>query len=157
MRVQNIILICSLFIAFSCNENKENVKTGNSDYTIDTTTIFKSYLQNIFHLSIPNEKHCFYIVSDLGCFDCTQTLFNRTIHSYKQIDTTKITFILANSKLIMKKSSKIKFLVDSFAEINELALPITNITLIYTSQKKVDSILPLKWEDQTRIIDLLKF
>ncbi|NSW45629.1 MAG: hypothetical protein HPY79_07435 [Bacteroidales bacterium] len=160
MRIQNFTLIFAFVLLIaSCsndNESKKNV-SKETTFKIDTTGIFRSYLKHIFNLTIPESKHCYYIISNSGCFDCIKTLLNETIEKIKTIDKQQLTFIMANERLINTDLTEYPFRlnVDSFAEINELALPITNVTLIYTSQKKVDSILPLKWEDQTRIIELI--
>ncbi len=162
MRIQNFALIFAFVLLMaSCSNDNESKKKVSEETTfnMDTTGIFRSYLKHKFNLTIPESKHCYYIISNSGCFDCIKTLLNETIEKIKTIDKQQLTFIIANERLINTDLTEYSFrlYVDSFAEINEYALPITNVTLIYTSKYKVDSLLPLKWEDKERILKLLCF
>ncbi|GAB4450303.1 MAG: hypothetical protein Fur0028_05720 [Bacteroidales bacterium] len=140
----------------SCNNPREQSYDINS--SVDTTALFAEYLQKILIPAIPESSHCYYIISNQGCNECIKELVSYTKEIFHQLDTTQNTFINAKSSIESIFSSEMKsvFKVDSFGEISNYALGITNVSLVFTHHQKVDSIVPLKWGDEVKIPSLLK-
>ncbi|HNV95994.1 MAG TPA: hypothetical protein PKG63_05930 [Bacteroidales bacterium] len=155
MRIRSFILVMVMVALLSCNvthTNEEVVQTSEKGF--DTTALFKEYLSRTFGFQIPEKAHCYYFIAKAGCGECTKQLVQYTKSILNDVDTNYVTFISANNDYFNDKDFN-KLYRDSFNYIDEYAFGITNVSLVYTAKNKVDSIVPLKWGDEHKIIQYL--
>lgn len=152
MRIRDFLLVVLVLMLFSCNTTQQQEE---SNQAFDTTALFNEYLSRTFKLQIPNKSHCYYFIAGSGCNDCIKQIVSYTKSIIKDIDTNYVTFISANSNFY-NNIDFLKLKIDSFNYINEYAFGIINVSLVYTSRNKVDSIVYLKWGDENKIPMLLK-
>lgn len=103
-----------------------------------TTAIFSYYLQNAFAKTIPAESRYYILVPELGCKGCRQSELLLLDETTRKNRNAAIEYIFS-PKVPVPSSfafhSQVK--IDSLSLIDKINLPISNITIVRTENKKV--------------------
>lgn len=158
MRIRiSLLMSLYLFLAFSCQNNINNIEE-QKNFVPDTTQMFKDYLKSTFNKQILMNKHRYLIITATGCRQCIEQLVQSFTPILKEIDSSTTTIIVANENYFKHFDTfhNLNAWIDSFNVIDEYALGLTNVCMVYTSQNKVDSIKKFKWGDELTLVNLLK-
>jgi len=132
--------------------------TGCSEYppADKTTKIFSKYLEAEFNSTIPDSLHYYILVPQLTCQSCAASTLSELANNLRPEQNKKITFITTNQQLIPESLYTIPVLTDKNQTLDNLNLPIANVTLLETLNKKVIFVKPFYTHDSTSITSLIK-
>jgi hypothetical protein len=143
------VAILLLLLLVACDPAKEPV-----DHNTET---FRFYLREAFGDSIPQEKHTFIMIPETGCKGCREGAMHVLHDEVVKTGSAGITYVLSPAVLLDDSLIRpCELLRDTSGLIDEVNLPLSNISFVKTENGKVLSIVNVRSEITDSIGYLLR-
>ncbi|CAN5900543.1 hypothetical protein BH11BAC7_BH11BAC7_15430 [soil metagenome] len=112
-----------------------------------TTAVFSYFLKTAFDDSIKEAKQVYILIPKMGCKGCREDALRTLQQEINQRGNQNITYIFSSAVLIADTfAAKQNVLIDSTGLLDKINLPISNITILKTDKKQVNSIVTIRSE-----------
>lgn len=136
-------LILCIFLVGSCSDNK-SIQNDS----------FREYLESNFREKIPDKEHIYILVSKFGCSGCVTNSLEKITSKISLKSNKSVTVLTFDGSIIPHDlQMKVPILIDSLDKYENLGFSIANITLIKTTNKKINQVRILNLDDMDQIIN----
>jgi hypothetical protein len=133
MKIIRYLLIYSLIFIYGCTPNKFKQDK--------TTRIFSNYINKEFNIQLDEKLHYFILLPKFGCHGCIKESIGELNNIITETNKNNIIIITTNlDEFSDSLKSRIKILVDTSGKLDNLNLPIANLTLVESQDEKVNYI-----------------
>ena len=143
-----IVALTTIVLVWGCSQPPEKDKN---------TKIFSAYIQKEFNMEIPDSIHYYFLVPKLVCKGCVVDRLVELSELINQGNKDKFTFITTNPDIFPTTlKSKINLLHDKKGTLDILNLEIANLTIVETSQNKINFIKPIYPDENHPLTNFIK-
>lgn len=125
----------SYFLAFTLL-----LTSCNQKFSLESES-FEKYLETKFGQNIKADSHYYLIVSQIRCNSCVIKTLDEIAKRVNKTNCDSFTILTNDSLLIPgEMRNKVNLLYDSYAEYDQINMPLANLTIVKTNNSQIQKI-----------------